>query len=90
MTTRTTVATVHFLQPFRLHGIEDAQPPGSYEITTDEELIGGMNTQGWRRVSTNILLSRGGATQSHSIDPVDLEASLLRDAGLTVAPMGAI
>jgi len=89
VTIRTTVATVRFAKPFRLYGIDDAQPPGSYEITTDEELIGGMTTQGWRRVSTNILLSRGGSTQSRSIDPVDLEASLLRDAGLTVVPMGA-
>lgn len=90
MTLRTTVAAVHFAKPFRLRGIDDAQPPGTYDITTDEEKIGGMNTQGWRRVSTTILISRGGATQSHTIDPVDLEASLLRDAGLTVVPAGAL
>jgi hypothetical protein len=90
MTIRTTVATVRFARPFRLDGIDDAQPPGSYEITTDEEQIGGMTTQGWRRVSTNILLSSGGATRSYIIDPVDLEASLLRDAGLTVVPARAL
>lgn len=89
MTIRTTVAKVHFAMPFRLRGIDDAQSPGDYDITTDEEQVGGMNTQGWRRVSTTILLSRGGTTQSHSIDPVDLEASLMRDAGLTVVPTGA-
>ena len=90
MTIRTTVATVRFTKPFRLAGIDDTQPPGRYAITTDEEQIGGMNTQGWRRVSTTILLSRGGTTQSHTIDPVDLEASLMRDAGLTVIPADAL
>jgi hypothetical protein len=90
MTIRTAVVTVRFHKPFRLHGIEETQSPGAYEITTDEEQIGGMNTQGWRRVSTTILLKRGGTTQSVAIDPVDLEASLLRDAGLTVVPVVAV
>lgn len=90
MTIRTTVATVRFARPFRLRGIDDTQPPGAYDITTDEEQIGGMNTQGWRRLSTTILLARGATTQSHAIDPVDLEASLMRDAGLTVVPGGAL
>jgi hypothetical protein len=77
---------VHFTQPFRLSGIDDVQPAGDYDVTTDEERIGGMNVQGWRRSATTILLSRGGTTQSYSIDPIDLEASLMRDAGLTVVP----
>ena len=90
MTIRTTVKTVRFTQPFRLGGIDDVQPPGDYNVTTDEEQIGGMNTQGWRRFATAILLSRGGTTRSYSIDPTDLEASLMRDAGLTIVPSGGV
>ena len=88
MTIRTTVKTVRFTQSFRLGGIDDAQPPGDYDVTTDEEQIGGMNTQGWRRSATTILLTRDGAARSYSIDPVDLDATLMRDAGLTIVPPG--
>ena len=45
MTTRTTVKTVQFTRPFRLGGIDDVQPAGDYEVTTDEEQVGGMNIQ---------------------------------------------
>lgn len=90
MTTRTTVRTVRFTHPFRLAGIAEVQPAGDYDVTTDEEQIGGMNVQGWRRSATTILLSRGGTTQSYTIDPNDLEASLMRDAGLTVVPSGSV
>ena len=88
MTIRSTVKTVRFTQPFRLGGIDDAQPPGDYDVTTDEEQIGGMNTQGWRRSATTILLTRDGAARSYSIDPVDLDATLMRDAGLTIVAPG--
>ena len=46
-----------------------------------------MNVQGWRRLATTIQIFRGGVTQSYTIDPIDLEASLMRDAGLTVEPL---
>ena len=88
MTTRATVKTVRFTQPFRLGGIDVVLQPGDYEVTTDEEQIGGMNLQGWRRLATSIQIFRGGATQSYAIDPIDLEASLMRDAGLTVVSAG--
>lgn len=89
-TTRTTVRTVRFAQPFRLGGIAGIQAPGDYEVTTDEEQIGGMNLQGWRRIATTILIVRDGLTQSYPIDPIDLQASLMRDAGLTVEPAIAV
>jgi hypothetical protein len=86
VTIRTTVKTVRFTQPFRLSGIDDVQPPGEYDVTTDEEQIDSMTQIAWHRVATTILLSRGGTSQSYPINPVDLEASLMRDAGLTVPP----
>ena len=86
MTTRATVKTVQFTQPFRLGGIGGVLQAGEYDVTTDEERIDGMNVQGWRRLSTSIQIKRGGVTQRYPIDPTDLEASLMRDAGLTVGP----
>lgn len=86
MTTRTTIKSVRFTQAFRLGGIDEVQPPGDYDVTTDEEQIGGMITLGWRRVATTILLSHEGIAQSRPIDPVDLDAVLLRDKGLTILP----
>jgi hypothetical protein len=82
------VKTVRFTRPFRLGGIGSILEPGDYDVTTDEEQVGGMNVQGWRRLATTIQISRGGVTQSYPVDPTDLETSLMRDAGLTVVPAG--
>ena len=89
MTIRTTVRTVRFAQPFRLGGIEDVQPPGDYEVATDEEQVESMTLVAWHRIATTILLSHDGTTQSYAIDPVDLEATLMRDAGLTLVSAAA-
>jgi hypothetical protein len=88
MNTRTIRKTVTFTQPFRLVGVDDIQSPGDYEVNTDEEQIDSLTFLAWRRIATNILLSRNGATQMYRIDPVDLDASLLRDAGATRVPVG--
>jgi hypothetical protein len=88
MTMRSTVKSVSFKHAFRLVGIDDEQPAGDYDVTTDEERIEGVNIQGWRRSATTILVSRRGITRSYTIDPVDLEASLMRDAGATIAAAG--
>ena len=80
------VTSVRFTRPFRLIGVEGEQPPGDYEVTTDEELIGGMTTQGWRRIGTTILISGRGVIRQYTIDPDDLAASLARDAGSSVLP----
>jgi hypothetical protein len=61
-------------------------PPGAYEVTTDEELIGGMATQGWRRIATTMLISGRGLTQRYAIDPDDLEAKLAQDEAVSVFP----
>jgi hypothetical protein len=88
MTTRTARKTVTFTRPFQLAGIGGIQPAGAYEVDTDEELIDNLSFLAYRRVATMIHLRSEGATQLYRIDPVDLEASLLRDAGLTRLPAG--
>ena len=84
MRIRSTVRSVRFIHPFRLVGVDDEQPPGDYDVTIDEEQIEGLTVQGWRRAATTIMISGRGVTRSYTIDPVDLEASLMRDAGATV------
>ncbi len=86
MTARVTVKTVRFTQPFRLGGIDDVQAPGVYEVTVEEEQASGMANQGWHRIATTIAIPRDGTMHGRRVDPVDLDASLLRDKGLAVLP----
>lgn len=90
MTIRTSIRTVRFTQHFRLDGIDDLQPPSDDDVTTEEEQLGGMNVPVWRRLDTTILVSRDDAKQSYTIDPVDLEASLLRGAGFAIVHTGGV
>jgi hypothetical protein len=83
---RTTRKTVTFAHPFRLGGVDGVQLPGTYPVDTDEEPIDNSTRLAWRRVATTITVERDGAAQVYRIDPVDLEASLLRDGGSTVLP----
>jgi hypothetical protein len=84
MTTRTARRVVTFTHPFALSGIDGLQPAGVYDVDTDEETIDDVSFLAWRRTATLIHLRHDGATQLYRIDPVDLEASLMRDQGLTV------
>lgn len=84
MTTRTTRKTVTFAQPFVLSGLVGTQPAGIYEVDTDDESIDSLSFPAYRRVATLIEVHRDGATQIFPIDPVELDAALLRDAGLTI------
>ena len=84
MTNRTTRKTVTFRQPFVLSGIGGVQP-GTYEVDTDEESIDSLSILAYRRVATFMQVHRNGDTQVFPIDPVELDAALMRDAGLTVA-----
>jgi hypothetical protein len=82
MATRSSYHTVSFRQPFTLMGIPQLIPPGAYGVDTEEESIDGLSFVAWHRVSTTILLYANGASQAFAVDPVDLEASLLRDRGV--------
>lgn len=83
MTTRTTRKTVTFTRSFVL-GDAGTQAPGTYEVDTDEELIDGLSFVAYRRVATLIKLRRGGATEVFKVNPAELDAALMLDAGLTV------
>jgi hypothetical protein len=79
METRTIRTSVTFVRPFVLPGVDGLQPAGTYDVDTDEESIDDVSFLAWRRVATMIHLRKDGATQVHTIDPLTLAASLLRD-----------
>lgn len=84
MTIRTTRKSVTFTRPFAFDGIDGVHPPGAYDVDTDEEMIENLSFVAWRRIATSIHLPKGGAVQMHRIDPVELDANLMSDAGLTI------
>ena len=79
MATRTTRKAVTFTRPFSLTGVDGIQPAGIYDVDTDEDLIDDLSFLAYRRVATMIHLQKDGASQVFPIDPVELDARLLRD-----------
>jgi len=83
VTTRTTIRSVIFKQPFALGEFDEVQPAGVYRVETDEELLEGVSFPAYRRTLTMIHLHASphhpGRTQMLDINPKDLEAALERD-----------
>ena len=71
---RTRRETVTFARPFRLRGVDEAQPAGAYTVETDEEPIEGLSFMAYRRVATGIFLPLARAGQG----PSKLFRSILR------------
>ena len=84
MTMRTKSKTVTFRRPFRLKGVDRMLPPADYRVVTDEELIEGLSFPAYRRISTMIFVPApsGSAVEMATVDPLDLEAALDRDAAM--------
>jgi len=82
MTTRTTTKTVTFHRPFTLKGVDRLLPPANYRVVTDEDLIEGLFFPAYRRASTVIFVpaESGCAVEMVTIDPLDLQAAIDRDA----------
>jgi hypothetical protein len=84
MTVRTSRKTITFTQPFSVSGIGQAQPPGTYLVETEEELLPDLSFRAFRRRTTVIWLrSRPGQPimeQAVEIDPLELQAAQERDA----------
>jgi hypothetical protein len=83
MIARSLSKTVVFNRPFLLKGIDRTLPAGSYRVVTDEELLDGISFAAYRRVATMIFVPAApGASSGEmvTIDPLDLQAALDRDA----------
>ena len=81
---RTHGRTVIFLRPFTLRGVDGVQPPGTYTVETEEELIEGLFFPAYRPKATVMLLpaldtARTGSRQIATIDPLELQAAQARD-----------
>jgi hypothetical protein len=84
MTVRTISKTVTFHRPFCVKGIDRLLPPADYRVVTDEELIEGLSYSAYHRLSTAIFVPApsGSAIEMVTIDPMELEAALNRDAAM--------
>jgi len=79
MTVRTTRSSVTFRSPFRLPGIDELQPAGTFDIEIDEDAIEGNEHTVYRRVATILYVRSGGTTQAFTVDPEDLRTALAKD-----------
>ncbi len=82
MTVRTNRRSVAFRRPFHLKGVDRLLPPGIYSVVTDEELIEGLSFPAYHRIATQMLVPApsGSAIEMATIEPLDLEEALARDA----------
>jgi hypothetical protein len=75
--------TLTFAHPFKLRGVDEAQPAGAYTVETDEEAIEGLSFLVYRRIATVIFLpiARGGAGsfQALTVTPQELEIAQAED-----------
>ena len=71
-----------FSRPFYLKGVDRLLPPGDYSVVTDEELIEGLSFSAYHRISTVMFVpaQSGSAIEMVTIDPLDLQAAIDRDA----------
>lgn len=87
MSTRITETMVTFTRPFSLTGIDAVQPPGTYEVVTEEEQIEGLSFVAFRRLATTLHLpaspAPGQRREVVTIDPAELAAALRADAAAT-------
>ena len=83
MSSRTIETTVTFTHPFSLKGLDGPQPPGTYAVRADEELIEGMSFPAYRRTATAMSIpvpnAGPGSFQVIATDPQELEAALAAD-----------
>jgi hypothetical protein len=84
VTTRVTTKTVIFAHPFVVDAMDGEQPPGIYNVETEEELLESVSFPVYRRVSTVMVCQvPGGITRFVTIDPTALDTALARDARIT-------
>ena len=77
---RTTRSSVTFRSPFTLKGFRQPEPPGTYQIEIDEDVIEGNDRTTYLRVATLLYIEAGGMIRTVTVDPADLQAALAQDA----------
>jgi hypothetical protein len=83
VTERTTRTSVTFLLPFSLPGLDGIQPAGTYRVETIEVSLDNLSFPAYRRAFTTVELPAVEAAASKrqvvTVDPLELEAALVRD-----------
>ena len=84
MATRTTETSVTFVHSFTLSSVDGVQPPGTYDLTTDEEQLPGLSFNAFRRLATLLHLPanphHGRTHYVVQVDPQELAEALAADA----------
>jgi hypothetical protein len=85
MFVRTIRSTVTFTRPFVLSGRDGIQPPGTYTVETDEEVLQTESVRAYRRTSTLMRFPAGadvtGGSHIISVDAAELRDALASDCG---------
>ncbi len=80
---RTLNVFVEFQHPFKLPGIDEAQPPGRYAVEIDEEAVQDISFLAYRRTGAWMSLSDStaplGSVERVWVDPHALDEALARD-----------
>src|SRR5258708_13063297 len=83
MATRTTETSVTFVHSFTLSSVDGVQPPGTYDLTTDEEQLPGLSFNAFRRLATLLHLPAnpppGRTRYIVQVDPRELAEALAAD-----------
>ncbi len=86
MTTRTRTELVTFSNSFRIAGLDDQLPAGTYEIEIDEERLEGVSFPVYRRVLALLHLGSSplspGTIRTVSVDPQALDNAIAHDRAL--------
>lgn len=84
MLTRNSRKTVTFTRPFTLSNLDGPQPPGTYEVEMEEELVEGLSFPVYHRVLTVILLpgppGSSVLVQAVTVSGDELDEAQRRDA----------
>jgi hypothetical protein len=78
---RSSSRSVTFQRPFKLAGMDEAHPPGTFELRVEEEPLDLM----WDAYHTTmtLMLSARGSMSAWPISAADLEAALTADRQFT-------
>jgi hypothetical protein len=69
---------VTFYRPFRLPSMDQIHGPGTFDVVVEQETLDLVWTA--YRLSTTILLPRGGAIEAWPVSEAELSAALAADA----------
>lgn len=87
MSMRIAETVVTFTRSFSLTGTDAVQPPGTYEVVTEEEQIPGLSFVVFRRLATTLHVpaspAPGQRRKAIAVDPTELAAALAADAAAT-------